>query len=161
MLAVFFHYDDIFGTALNRFLVQAVAGIPLTVYGKGGQTRGYLNINDTMECVKLAMLNPPKDSDLRIFNQFTETFSVNELAAKVQNVGNSLGLKVETNNYPNPRKEAEDHYYNPKHTGLLDLGLSPTYLSDDLLEAMLLKIIKYRSKIVSDRILPRVIWNKS
>ena len=93
-----FHYDDIFGTALNRFLVQAVAGLPLTVYGKGGQTRGYINIKDTMECVNLSMLNPPKSPDLRIFNQFTETFSVNELADKIKNVGNQLGLDVKIKN---------------------------------------------------------------
>ncbi len=155
-----FHYDDIFGTALNRFLVQAVVDIPLTVYGTGGQTRGYLNINDTMECVKLSMLTPPDKPDLRIFNQFTETFSVNDLAGKVKDVGDSMGLKVKIKNYPNPRKEAEDHYYNPKHTGLLDLGLKPTLLTDDVISGMLKKIIRYKDNIVSDRILPRVKWNK-
>ena len=113
-----------------------------------------------MECINLAMLNPSKDGDLRIFNQFTETFSVNELAEKVEEVGNKLNLNVKIKNYPNPRKEAENHYYNPKHTGLTDLGLTPTLLSNDLIESMLMKIIKYKDNIVSNRILPRVIWNK-
>jgi len=155
-----FHYDDIFGTALNRFLVQSVAGIPLTVYGEGGQTRGYLNINDTMQCVSLSMLEPPNKGDLRIFNQFTEIFSVNALAEKVKTVGNSMGLNVDVKNYPNPRKEAEDHYYNPKHTGLMELGLKPNYLTDDVIYGMLEKIIQYKDNIVSNRILPRISWNK-
>ena len=155
-----FHYDDIFGTALNRFLIQAVINVPLTVYGKGGQTRGYLNINDTMDCVKLSLLNPPKDSNLRILNQFTEVFSVNALAEKVKAVGNQLGLKVNIKNYPNPRKELENHYYNPKHTGLLELGLQPTFLTEDVIRIMLEKIIRYKDNIVHRRILPRVLWNK-
>jgi len=155
-----FHYDDIFGTALNRFLVQAVSKIPLTVYGKGGQTRGYLNIKDTMECVKLALLSPPTAPDLRILNQFTEVFSVNELAGKVKIVGDQLGLKIDIKNYPNPRKETENHYYNPKHTGLLELGLKPSFLTEDVLVEMLEKIIQYKKNIVPNRILPRVRWNK-
>jgi len=155
-----FHYDDIFGTALNRFLVQAVANIPLTVYGQGGQTRGYLNLKDTMECVKLSLINPPSGPDLRILNQFTEVFSVNELAEKVKIVGNQLGLNVSIKNHPNPRKENESHYYNPKHTGLLELGLAPTYLTNEILQVMLEKIIQYSDNIISDRILPRVLWNK-
>jgi len=154
-----FHYDDIFGTALNRFLVQAVAGIPLTVYGKGGQTRGYLNINDTMECVNLSMSNPPEDGDLRIFNQFVETFSINELAEKVKKVGDEMGLNVKIKNYPNPRKESEDHYYNPAHTGLIDLGLEPHYLTDEVLHEMLQKVVDYKDNIDEGKILPRVKWN--
>ena len=155
-----FHYDDIFGTALNRFLVQAVVDIQLTVYGAGGQTRGYLNINDTMECVSLSLEEPPKNGDLRIFNQFTETFSVNTLAGKIKSVGNHMNLNVKIKNYPNPRKEAEDHYYNPKHTGLLELGLKPTLLTDDIIHGMLEKVVQYKSNIVTSRILPRVIWHK-
>ena len=154
-----FHYDDIFGTALNRFLVQAVADIPLTVYGKGGQTRGYLNINDTMECVKLSTINPPNNSDLRIFNQFTETFSVNDLASKVKDAGDKMGLNVSIKNYQNPRKEAEDHYYNPSHTGLLELGLKPTLLTNDVLSGMLEKIINNKANIDKSKILPRVKWS--
>ncbi len=106
----FFNYDELFGTVLNRFVVQAVADYPLTVYGKGEQTRGYLNIKDTLNCVRLSLENPAKQGELRIFNQFTETFSVNELAERVQRVGKGLGLQVEIKPVENPRKEAEDHY---------------------------------------------------
>ena len=135
-LSPFFNYDELFGTVLNRFVVQAVAGYPLTVYGRGGQTRGYLNIKDTLNCVRLSLESPAKAGELRIFNQFTETFSVNDLAEKVQRVGKDMGLNVEIKPVENPRKEAEEHYYNPKHTGLLELGLSPNYLTKVFLPFM-------------------------
>lgn len=154
-----FHYDDIFGTALNRFLVQAVAGVPLTVYGKGGQVRGYLNLIDTMACVQLASETPAKQGELRIFNQLTETFSINQLAEKVETVGNRMGLKVDVAKIENPRKESEDHYYNPTHTGLRDLGLKPHYLTDDMLEGMLRKVVDHKDRIDTGKIMPRVRWN--
>jgi UDP-sulfoquinovose synthase len=132
-LASIFNYDDIFGTVLNRFIVQAVAGYPLTVYGEGGQTRGYLNIMDTMACVELSLLHPADPGQYRVFNQFVETFSVNELAEKVREAGRQLGLEVQINKIPNPRREAEEHYYNPAHTGLLSLGLSPHYMTQGLI----------------------------
>ncbi len=122
---------------VNRFIVQAVAGIPLTVYGKGGQTRGYLNLRDTLQCVDLAAANPPIAGELRILNQFTETFSVNELAERVQRVGNALGLAVQVKSIENPRRELEDHYYNPVHSGLLELGLKPHFMTDDVLAKMI------------------------
>lgn len=153
-----FHYDDIFGTVVNRFIVQAVAGIPLTVYGKGGQTRGYLNLLDTLQCVALAAASPPDTGQLRILNQFTETFTVNELAERVERVGNGLGLSVKISRIENPRKELEEHYYNPAHSGLLDLGLKPHFLTDDVLAEIIETIIPYRSQVVVDRILPRVHW---
>src|SRR5690606_23869803 len=128
----FFNYDELFGTVINRFLVQAVAGYPLTVYGKGGQTRGYLNIVDTLQCVRLAAEQPASEGELRIFNQFVETFSVNEIAEKVMASGQRLGINVRIKSVDNPRKEAEEHYYNPAHTGLLDLGLQPHVLTDDV-----------------------------
>jgi UDP-sulfoquinovose synthase len=155
-----FHYDDIFGTVVNRFLVQAIAGIPLTVYGKGGQVRGYLNLKDTLQCVELAADNPPGEGELRIFNQFTETFSVNELAEQVKTAGAEVGLDVAIKSIPNPRKELEEHYYNPKHTGLLDLGLEPHHLTTEVMVAMLRQIMAYKDQIVPERVLPRVIWNK-
>lgn len=155
-----FHYDDIFGTVVNRFLVQAVAGIPLTVYGKDGQTRGYLNLKDTLQCVELAAKNAPGKGELRIMNQFTETFSVNELAELVRAAGSSVGLDVEVKSIPNPRKELEELYYNPKHSGLLDLGLKPNYLTNDVLVEMLNRIIANKDRIVPARVLPRVVWNK-
>ncbi len=136
-LLPFFNYDELFGTVLNRFVVQAVAGYPLTVYGKGGQTRGYLNIKDTLNCIRLAIENPPSPGKLQIFNQFTETFSVNELADMVKHVGNQMGLNVKIQSIENPRKEAEDHYYNPKHTGLTELGLEPNFLTDTVLAQLM------------------------
>ena len=153
-----FHYDDIFGTVVNRFLVQAVAGVPLTVYGKGGQVRGYLNLRDTLQCVELAMTKPAQKGELRILNQFTETFSVNQLAEKVQQVGNQMKLNVAIKAIDNPRKEKEDHYYNPAHSGLLDLGLQPNYMTDDVVAGMLEKILPYQERIDTQKILPRVRW---
>jgi len=153
-----FHYDDIFGTAMNRFLVQAVAGIPLTVYGTGGQTRGYLNLKDTLQCVELAMNNPVDAGDMRILNQFTEQFSVNELADRVQQVGNAMGLHVKVQSIDNPRKEVENHYYNAVHSGLLNLGLEPHYMTDDVLAEMLEQVVRYRSHIDVGKIMPRVRW---
>jgi UDP-sulfoquinovose synthase len=154
-----FHYDDIFGTVINRFIVQAVAGVPLTVYGKGGQVRGYLSLLDTLQCIDLAARNPAGKGELRIFNQFTETFSVNDLAARVQRVGCGLGLAVDVKSIPNPRKEMEEHYYNPKFTGLKQLGLVPHLLTDDVLAGIMTEIIRYKDRIDVRRILPRVRWN--
>lgn len=154
----FFNYDEIFGTVVNRFVVQAVAGYPLTVFGKGGQTRGYLNIKDTLNCVRLSLENPPEKSKLRILNQFTETFSVNELAEKVQQAGKTLGLNVKIQHVDNPRKEAEEHYYNPKHTGLIDLGLKPHYLDDKTLVQMIEFVIRQKDKIKPDQFRRNVKW---
>lgn len=155
-----FHYDDIFGTVVNRFLVQAVAGIPLTVYGKGGQTRGYLNLKDTLQCVTLAMENPVKAGELRILNQFTEQFTVNQLAEKVKRVGNAMGLNVRIKHIDNPRKELEEHYYNAKHHALLDLGLKPHYMTDDVLSHMLESVMRYKDNIDLKKIEPRVCWKQ-
>jgi UDP-sulfoquinovose synthase len=157
-LLPFFSYDEIFGTVLNRFVVQAVAGYPLTVYGKGGQTRGYLNIKDTLNCVRLSVENPAEPGELRIFNQFTETFSVNDLADKVEAAGTGLGLSVEIQHVDNPRIEAEVHYYNPKHTGLLDLGLEPHYLTKEVLVTMMEFVLKYKDKIKPGQIYQNVKW---
>ncbi|MGC2411679.1 MAG: NAD-dependent epimerase/dehydratase family protein [Stellaceae bacterium] len=154
-----FHYDDIFGTVVNRFLVQAVAGVPLTVYGKGGQTRGYLNLKDTLQCVKLAAEKPAGTGELRVFNQFTEQFTVNELADRVKQAGTAMGLKVEIKSIPNPRKEKEEHYYNAAHSGLLELGLQPHYMTDEVLAAMLETIIPYSTSIDAKKIMPRVSWS--
>jgi UDP-sulfoquinovose synthase len=157
-LLPFFNYDELFGTVLNRFVVQAVADYPLTVYGKGGQTRGYLNIKDTLNCVRLSLEKPAERGELRIFNQFTETFSVRELAERVQRVGNRLGLNVEIRPVLNPRLEAEDHYYNPAHTGLLELGLEPHYLTDQVIVDMLNLVLRHRDRINTDAIFKGVKW---
>tara|TARA_B100000686_G_scaffold289750_1_gene316650 strand:+ start:2691 stop:3839 length:1149 start_codon:yes stop_codon:yes gene_type:complete len=154
-----FHYDDIFGTVVNRFLVQAVAGVPLTVYGCGSQTRGYLNLRDTLQCVRLATEKPPNRGEMRILNQFTETFTVNELANRIKQVGDQMGLKVKITSIPNPRKETEEHYYNPVHSGLIEMGLIPHFMTDEVLNEMLDQIIENRDLIVIDRIMPRVSWS--
>ena len=153
-----FNYDDIFGTVLNRFMVQAVADIPLTVYGEGGQTRGYLNINDTLQCIGLAMKNKPNTGELRILNQFTETFTVNQLAQLVKASGEELGISVRIESIANPRKEKESHYYNPVHSGFENLGLTPTFLTTEILKQHLKIIHKYRNKINKEQIIPRVAW---
>tara|TARA_B100001964_G_C13900819_1_gene451558 strand:- start:57 stop:614 length:558 start_codon:yes stop_codon:yes gene_type:complete len=153
-----FNYDDIFGTVINRFMVQAITGYPLTVYGKGGQTRGYLNIKDTIACVDLAANNPVDKGKYRIFNQVVEIFTVNELAEKVQRVGNQLGLNVKINSIKNPRREAEEHYYNPIYTGLKELGLNPHLLTDDVLAEMLELCIKYKKRVNNEAILPKIFW---
>jgi UDP-sulfoquinovose synthase len=154
-----FHYDDIFGTVVNRFLVQAVADVPLTVYGKGGQTRGYLNLKDTLQCVRLAAEHPAAAGELRVFNQFTEQFTVNELAERVRRAAAQLGFAVEIKPIQNPRKEREEHYYNAKHSGLLELGLQPHLMSDDVLTAMLEAIIPHKGNIDVQKIMPRVRWS--
>lgn len=158
-LAPNFHYDDIFGTVVNRFLVQAVAGVPLTVYGGGGQTRGYLNLRDTLQCVRVAADEAPAAGDLRIFNQFTETFSVNELASRVKRVGDELGLDVTVRSIANPRKEREEHYYNPTHSGLLELGLQPHFMTDEVISALLERVVANKDRIAVERIMPRVKWS--
>ncbi len=153
-----FHYDEIFGTVLNRFVVQAVAGYPLTVYGKGDQKRGFLNIKDTMQCIYLALMNPAKRGELRIFNQMTEVFSINELAERVKRVGERLGYRVEIEHIENPRVEKEDHYYNPDYTGLLELGLKPHYLTDEVLEGFFKVVEKYKDRINRNAIFRGVKW---
>jgi UDP-sulfoquinovose synthase len=153
-----FDYDDVFGTALNRFCLQAVIGHPLTAYGKGGQTRGYLNIVDTLRCVELAILNPPEAGEYRVFNQFTEQFSITELAEHVQKAGAEMGIDVRVDHIENPRVEAEEHYYNAKHTKLLDLGLEPHLLSETLIESMFDVIQRYRDRVIRDHILPTTRW---
>jgi UDP-sulfoquinovose synthase len=157
-LLPFFNYDEIFGTVLNRFVVQAVAGYPLTVYGKGGQTRGYLNIKDTLNCVRLSLEKPAERGELRIFNQFVETFSVNDLAKKVQDVGSQIGLHVTLKSLENPRIEADEHYYNPKNTGLIELGLNPNYLTDEVLAEMMEAVFKHKDNINQGQIYREVKW---
>ncbi len=151
-------YDGVFGTALNRFCIQAAVGHPLTVYGKGGQTRGLLDIRDTVRCIELAVLNPAQAGEFRVFNQFTELFSVADLAEKVKEAGQAMGVKVEVTNLENPRVEKEEHYFNAKNTKLLDLGLQPHYLSDSLLDSLLNFAIKYKNRVDHNHILPKVKW---
>jgi len=153
-----FDYDGVFGTALNRFCIEAAAGHALTVYGRGGQTRGFLDIRDTVRCIELAILNPPERSEYRVFNQFTEQFTVGELAELVVDAAATLGIAARIEHLPNPRMEAEEHYYNAKHTRLLDLGLEPHYLSESLLDSLLNIALEHRDRVDLDVIAPRVRW---
>ena len=157
-LGTIFNYDEIFGTIVNRFIVQAVVDYPLTVYGKGGQTRGYLNINDTLQCVHMSAKTPADKGELRIFNQIMETFSANDLALKVQAVGKTLGYDVKINHIENPRKEAEEHYYNPTYQGLADIGVEPHYLTDEVLTGMFKVVEKYKDNIRKDVIFRGIKW---
>jgi UDP-sulfoquinovose synthase len=154
-----FDYDEIFGTVLNRFCLQAVIGHPLTVYGAGHQTRGFLNIRDTLACVELAVANPAERGDFRVFNQFTEQFSVLELAGLVRQAGEHLGYTVEIEHFENPRVEKEEHYYNAVHTKLLDLGLEPALLGEELVESMLHTIERHKGNAIEASINPRTRWN--
>jgi UDP-sulfoquinovose synthase len=155
-----FDYDEVFGTVLNRFCVQAAIGHPLTVYGKGGQTRGFLDIRDTVRCVEIACLNPADQGECRVFNQFTEQFSVLDLAAMVQTAGEKLGLTIEIDHVPDPRVEAQEHYYNAKHSKLIELGLKPHLLSDSLLDSLMNVALKYRDRIDPEVMMPRINWRQ-
>jgi UDP-sulfoquinovose synthase len=155
-----FDYDEIFGTVLNRFCVQAAIGHPLTVYGKGGQTRGFLDIRDTVRCVEIACLNPAARGECRVFNQFTEQFSVLDLAHMVQTAGEKLGLTVKIDHLADPRVEAEEHYYNAKHSKLIELGLQPHLLGDSLLDSLMNVALKYCDRIDSEVMLPRINWRE-
>src|SRR6201997_1868437 len=155
-----FDYDDVFGTVLNRFCVQAAAGHPLTVYGEGGQTRGFLDIRETVRCIEIACLNPAQPGECRVFNQFTEQFSVLELAEMVKAAAWKLGLRVNIEHLPAPRVESEDHYYNAQHSKLIDLGLQPHFLSDSLLDSLMNIAIRYHDRADASLMLPQVNWRE-
>jgi UDP-sulfoquinovose synthase len=155
-----FDYDEVFGTVLNRFCVQAAIGHPLTVYGKGGQTRGFLDIRDTVRCIELACLNPAAKGECRVFNQFTEQFSVLGLAEMVRTAGEKLGLSITVNHIADPRVEAEEHYYNAKHSKLIELGLEPHWLSDSLLDSLMNVAMKYKDRVDLAMMMPRVNWRR-
>ena len=154
-----FDYDEVLGTALNRFCVQAVVGYPLTVYGKGGQTRGFLNIIDTLQCVRLAVENPAAAGEFRVFNQFTEQFSVRDLAERVQRVAGAMGINVTVDKVTDPRIEAEEHYYNATHTKLLELGLQPHLLTDEVVAHLIETIQRYKDRILLRPIAPKTKWD--
>jgi UDP-sulfoquinovose synthase len=160
-LATRFDYDGVWGTVLNRYCVEAAIGRPLTVYGKGGQTRGFLDIRDTLRCIELAILKPAQPGEYRVFNQFTEQFSVLDLANLMQKIGRRKGLQVTINHLSDPRVEAEIHYYNAKHSKLLDLGLVPHNLSDVLLDSIMDVVIRYRDRVIEQTLLPRVNWRSA
>jgi UDP-sulfoquinovose synthase len=154
-----FDYDEVLGTALNRFCVQAVIGYPLTVYGKGGQTRGFLNIIDTIQCVRLAVENPAALAEYRVFNQFTEQWSVRQLAELVKKVGEQMSINVTVESIPDPRIEAEEHYYNATHTKLLELGLEPHLLTEDVVRGLIETIQRHKDRILLGPIAPKTRWD--
>jgi UDP-sulfoquinovose synthase len=151
-------YDGVFGTALNRFCIQAAVGHDLTVYGKGGQTRAFLDIRDTLQCVELAALHPADRGEFRVFNQFTEQFSVLELAQRVQTVAQGMGIDANLIHTENPRVEKEEHYYHAVHTKLMDLGLQPHLLSDDLIQDLIKTAERYRDRVDFSVIRPNATW---
>jgi UDP-sulfoquinovose synthase len=156
-----FDYDEVFGTVLNRFCVEAAVGYPLTVYGTGGQTRGYIDIRDTVRCIELAGLTPAAPGEFRVFNQFTEQFSVLQLAHLVEVAAGHLGLEVTIQHLTDPRVEQQEHYYNAKHSKLLDLGLQPHFLSESLLDSLVNIAVEYRDRVDESLFMPRVDWRRA
>jgi UDP-sulfoquinovose synthase len=157
-LATRFDYDAIFGTVLNRFVVQAVLGQALTVYGEGGQTRGIIDIRDTVECIRLASERPAEPGEFRVFNQMTESMSVAEIA-KV--ISNCYPDNVEIDYLENPRVEAGNHYYNVVHTGLVGLGLQPHRLSDTLINSLFAIAERHRHRADLGALRPTVDWRRT
>jgi UDP-sulfoquinovose synthase len=156
-LATRFDYDEVFGTVLNRFAIQAVIGHPLTVYGNGHQTRGIIDIRDTMRCIELACENPANRGEFRVFNQMTESMSVQEIA---ETVASAYPAEVTIEHLENPRVEAPDHYYNVKHTKLMDLGLEPHLLSDTLIGSLFEITKRYAHRVRPEALRPTVDWRK-
>lgn len=153
-----FHYDSCFGTVINRFVTQAVANKDITIYGNGSQTRGYLNILDTLRCVEIALENPADKGEFRVFNQFTEYFSINDIANKVSEAAKLSGLDPKIKNLSNPRIEQENHYYNPKNSALIQLGLKPKNLTITVLQEMIELVKKHSNNIDTDSLLPSILW---
>jgi len=157
-LATRFDYDAIFGTVLNRFVVQAVLGEPLTIYGEGGQTRGVIDLRDTVECLRITSEQPAARGEFRVFNQMTESFTVTEIA-KV--VATAYSGEVGIENLDNPRVESEMHYYSVVHSGLVELGLTPHGLSETLITSMFEVAERYKSRVDRDALLPLVNWRRT
>ena len=158
-----FDFDQCFGTAINRFCAQAVIKLPLTLYGKGYQRRGFILLRDCMQCLTIAIENPPEAGEYRTFNQFEEVYSLYELAEKVQKVGEKFDLDIKINHIENPRMEAEEHYYNPDHKHLLDLGYKPTHDMETELEIMFRDLLPHSERIEERREahFPDICWDGS
>ncbi len=154
-LATRFDYDAVFGTVLNRFVIQAVLGHPLTVYGAGGQTRGIIDIRDTIECIRLACENPAAPGEFRVFNQITETMSVADVA---KTVAASFPGSVQIEYLDNPRVELDEHYYNVVHTGLVELGLQPHLLSDTLIDSLFAIVERHLDRVDPSLMRPTINW---
>lgn len=153
-----FDYDEYFGTVINRFVAQALIEHPLTIYGKGGQTRGYLPLKDSIQCLTIAIENPPSEGEYRTWNQFENIFSINDLADTVWRIADELGYYFGIDNVPNPRIEKEAHYYNPHFQTLIDLGYQPTTDIKDEIRQLLLDLIPYKDRIIKEVIMPKTTW---
>ena len=151
-----FDYDGDYGTVLNRFLMQAAIGHPLTVHGTGGQTRAFIHIRDTVRCIQIALENPPKRGDqVKVFNQVTETYRVRDLAELISKL-----TGVEIANLPNPRVEAAENELNVDREKFQALGLNPTLLSEGLLEESRDIATKYRDRADTTKIIARSVWRQ-
>jgi UDP-sulfoquinovose synthase len=149
-----FDYDGDYGTVLNRFLMQAAIGHPLTVHGTGGQTRAFIHIRDTVRCVQIALENPPKRGDkVKVFNQVTETYRVRDLAELIAKL-----TDAKIANLPNPRREAVENDLNVSRDKFSALGLNPTVLSEGLLEEARDIALKYRDRADTTKIIARSVW---
>ncbi len=151
-------YDGVFGTAFNRFIIQAAIGHDLTVYGKGGQTRGFLNIEDTVRCIEIAAENPADKGEFRVFNQFTEEFSVGDLAEKVKKVAHEEGFETDIAHLENPRVELEEHFFQAENTKLRDLGLEPHLLDDNVIREILHTVVQHKDRVIKENVMPQVSW---
>ena len=159
-----FDIDEVWGTALNRFAAQAVAGLPITPYGKGNQKRGFLSLEDSISCLTLALEKPPKEGEYRVLNQFDQYYSVNYLAETVSKVYHELtGNTPEIMNVENPRVEAEDHYYNPDHKKLYDLGYRPSGELKKDIQKIIEDLLQHKEKCrdLKKVIMPKTVWKKS
>jgi len=156
-----FDFDECFGTAINRFCAQAVVGLPITPYGKGEQKRGFLPLADSMQCLTLALENPPAAGEYRVFNQFEGTYTINHLANVVHAEAAKRDLAPTIHNVPNPRKEAEEHFYEPAHQHLLDLGYQPNHDLEGTVGQMLDALLPHRARIEKhqEAIQPKTLWN--
>jgi UDP-sulfoquinovose synthase len=156
-----FDFDQCFGTVINRFCCQAVIGHPLTPYGTGGQKRGFLPLADSLQCLSLAIANPPAAAEYRVFNQFQEVHEIAHLARQVQSAAADAGLRADIQPLPNPRIEMEDHYYHPDHQHLFDLGYRPSCDIDSQLRQMIATLLPHRRRIDAhrDALLPDIRWN--
>ena len=158
-----FDFDQCFGTVVKRYCAQAVVGMPLTPFGQGHQRRGFLPLRDSMQCLGIAIEKPAEKREYRVFNQFQEVYGLTQLALKVQKVGSEFGLGVSVNNVENPRVELEDHYYNPDHRYLLDLGYQPTQDIEAEIRVILKDLLKYRHRIEAraHALIPDIRWDGS
>ena len=157
-----FDFDESFGTVINRFCSQAVIGHPLSIYGAGGQTRGFLALVDSIQCISILLDKPAEENEYRVVNQFDEQYNVAELAKKIQTVGNKKNLNVQIQKFENPRLEKENHYYKADHNILKELGFKPTRLIDDEIDMMLDDLITYKDRIneKKDSIIKFLSWQR-